>query len=557
MRNLTGLVLGLLLLCVPVAVSPRADAPKIVEFGSTFREPLGGIVLGSDGAIWARECNGVARLTRYGSVSEYRIPYDGEADCRTQETASGIGALLGGVWIDGGASVLRFAAGSIRAYAWTGPIGGDPLIPAGAATHYVDEHYLSALSSASGGSVLAFAQLKSEPGMLTGGEIVRFLPDGSVRHLATVERHGYVTQVGAVAQGPDGSVWFTEPAANRVARVTPDLVLHEYRDGIPMGASPLGIAIDTDGTAWFSDATRSTIEHIALDGTVLAVYGNGLSPTNAPGGPVITSDGAIWFRETMAWHPRVARLGPDGTLTEYGDPFGGYAGTLQVSGNGVMGIAASAPYRGFEDRRAVRLDPDGSTHSVGTAGCLMASSNFACLPSLRPRGTLQYRASAPQSAAIGPDGNLWFTDQYQSAIGRIDKSGNLTYFTRGLTRWNSGPQYITVGPDGALWFTEMRDRVGRITLDGHITEFTGILPHRCFPGGIVAGRDGNLWFTIYHGNELVRLTTRGVMTRFRHGIYPSRGNDSYVPDSVPFADSQGRIWFNEPQGGRIARATPA
>ncbi|MDQ2865223.1 MAG: hypothetical protein M3R51_03265 [Candidatus Eremiobacteraeota bacterium] len=60
---------------------------------------------------------------------------------------------------------------------------------------------------------------------------------------------------------------------------------------------------------------------------------------------------------------------------------------------------------------------------------------------------------------------------------------------------------------------------------------------------------------IYHGNELVRMTPRGVVTRFRNGIYPSRGSDDNVPDSVPTLYAHGNIWFNKPQGGRIAKAT--
>lgn len=123
-----------------------------------------------------------------------------------------------------------------------------------------------------------------------------------------------------------------------------------------------------------------------------------------------------------------------------------------------------------------------------------------------------------------------------------------------MSRWRSGPQHIIVGPDGALWFTEVRDRIGRITLDGRINEFSDGIPFRSFVGGIVAGRDGYLWFTLYNGNELVRMTPGGTITRYRKGIYPSRGFDE-APLSVPVADAAGNIWFNEPQGGRIARAT--
>src|SRR5262245_22661777 len=69
---------------------------------------------------------------------------------------------------------------------------------------------------------------------------------------------------------------------------------------------------------------------------------------------------------------------------------------------------------------------------------------------------------------------------------------------------NSGPEGITAGPDGALWFTENRDKIGRITTGGAVTEFA--LPARSSPQGIAAGPDGALWFTEVDGNKIGRIT---------------------------------------------------
>lgn len=80
----------------------------------------------------------------------------------------------------------------------------------------------------------------------------------------------------------------------------------------------------------------------------------------------------------------------------------------------------------------------------------------------------------------------------------------------------AGPQGIAAGPDGNVWFTEeFGGRIGRITPAGVITEFPigrpvpgcdpDIEPCGVRPGGIAAGPDGNLWFTEYNGGRIGRV----------------------------------------------------
>jgi streptogramin lyase len=274
---------------------------------------------------------------------------------------------------------------------------------------------------------------------------------------------------------------------------------------------------------------------------------------------VITADGALWFCETLTFHPRIVRFSPDGSVNEL-------ANFADEDTPWLAPIGSSVALRSIlpNEMQEWTLHPDVKVvsatgeiaHLRTTAlGCNMAQPLYFCLLARGEFRWLHKPSILGDDFVLGPDGNVWFADAWHSAVGRVTPAGRVRYFTRGLTRWNSGPQHLTVGPDGAVWFTEIRSRVGRIGMDGRITEFSAGIPHRSFLGGIVTGPDGNLWFTLYHGNELARITPRGDVRRFRRGIFPSRGNDDNTVDSVPFVDRSGNIWFNEPQGGRIARAT--
>ena len=61
---------------------------------------------------------------------------------------------------------------------------------------------------------------------------------------------------------------------------------------------------------------------------------------------------------------------------------------------------------------------------------------------------------------------------------------------------NSNPSGLVAGPDGNLWFTEAyADKIGMINPTTHvITEFP-IPTADSYPYSIAAGPDGNLWFT--------------------------------------------------------------
>ena len=157
----------------------------------------------------------------------------------------------------------------------------------------------------------------------------------------------------------------------------------------------------------------------------------------------------------------------------------------------------------------------------------------------------------PQGIAVGPDGNLWFTEYTANQIGRVTSAGVITEFP--IPSANSGPWGIVAGPDGNLWFTErLAHNVGRITPAGVVTEFPG----PTHPLGVIAaGADGNLWFNVV-GPTVCRITPTGTVTEFPVPTVGAQCNGLA-------AGPDGNLWFTEtsfldPNAiGKIGRITTA
>ena len=113
-----------------------------------------------------------------------------------------------------------------------------------------------------------------------------------------------------------------------------------------------------------------------------------------------------------------------------------------------------------------------------------------------------------------------------------------TLNTFALPTAGSAPSGIVAGPDGNLWFTEANtDKIGRITPSGVVTEFAIPTPGSS-PLSIAAGSDGNLWFTEVNAFQIGRITTSGVVTEFH---LPTTG---FKPISIT-AGPDGALWFTD------------
>jgi hypothetical protein len=171
-----------------------------------------------------------------------------------------------------------------------------------------------------------------------------------------------------IAAGPDGNLWFTEPDANKIGRITPAGKVTEFPTGISSNASLGAITAGPDGNVWFTENPESgtgaigritpagQVTEFTSAGQVTAVSSpiSGLAELSAiAAGP----DGALWFPEYI----------PD---TQLPSSESNYPQRLEI---GRITTSGSCPKAKIESRHAI-VSNKGATHvtlhcSTGPGPC--------------------------------------------------------------------------------------------------------------------------------------------------------------------------------------------
>jgi virginiamycin B lyase len=170
-------------------------------------------------------------------------------------------------------------------------------------------------------------------------------------------------------------------------------------------------------------------------------------------------------------------------------------------------------------------------------------------------------SDGPGDIERGPDGNLWLIAARASSIVRLTPQGEATYFSIPGLDQPTTLVAIAVGPDGNLWFTDSSQppRIGRINTAGEVTMFPAPDPPQgsffpVTPTDITTGPDGHLYFTDYQGTRIGRVATDGTMTLIP--IVPEDLDISVLPAGIT-TGPDGNLWFADRGNGAIFRMTPA
>jgi len=177
-----------------------------------------------------------------------------------------------------------------------------------------------------------------------------------------------------------------------------------------------------------------------------------------------------------------------------------------------------------------------------------AASPLAVVEYQIPRGQ-----AFPHDPAVGADGIVWYTDQSNSFIGRLDPTtGKITDYPTPTPA--SAPHGIVVAPDGGVWYTAQRiSKLGRLDpRTGRIEEFA--LPAGARDPHTPLIRKGMVWFTVQQGNTYGRFDPRTHVAKV--WTVPTRGALPYGMVNAP----DGSIWvalFGTNKLGRIDAETGA
>lgn len=278
-----------------------------------------------------------------------------------------------------------------------------------------------------------------------------------------------------------------------------------------VGTRPMSIAVDAGGTIWFID--DGSDELIAMD-----------------------ANGNVSERLKLRTHGTERRLlagaASDETFLWLSDSAENSLTQFRISGE------TKVTYIG-EDISGLAL---GANDSIW-----VADLNVAVHELTRTGDPVMTRPAAPSaSITVDGDGNVWWPEAGQYALVRLTLDGE----TQPFEVSDGNPTDLCWGPDGAIWYVDnYHHQVGRRTPSASGRTFD--LPINSSPESIVAGKDQAVWFTERAANAIGRISVKGTnaMTHYR---IPTPASESYGIAVAP----DGTLWFSESNSGKIGRLIP-
>jgi streptogramin lyase len=258
-------------------------------------------------------------------------------------------------------------------------------------------------------------------------KIVRVTTSGVVQ--AFTNSSGDSTDLGDIALGPDGNVWF--PETRHLGMITPAGVITEIPYPASFGVpNQYGtITTGSDGDLWFNETGDNSIVKYVIATQKFTEFkppGTGCTPA----GLVKAKDNNVWFTCTQQ-PPQVGRITKAGNIKLFPGG-GGFSGeeTFQIATLGADGN----PWYSSPDT--------GSIFRVNTSNGAVTSFSPPFISGERP-----------DSVAAGPDGNIWVTTVGLSNV-YIRVFNPMTLSPRSITFSNPGTsENVTVTENGTTAWT--------------------------------------------------------------------------------------------------------
>jgi len=345
------------------------------------------------------------------------------------------------------------------------------------------------------------------------------------------------------------------PATHTPLQVAGGLAINEF----PLPTTPItnppngpeGIAAGPDGDLWFNISFSGQIGRATPAGavTVFNLPNVNAGPIDIARGP----DSNLWFAEygngNDVFDQFLGRISPTApyTITQYPAPLLGAENAVTTSIYlQLWGVAAGPDgnvwFTEYNNHAIGRMKTD------GTGGVAFSTP----LGLTNPTDSPSFQGSYPSEITVGPDGNLWYADEGGDRIGMVPINvTNSSQIQEFVLNSGAGPCGITAGPDGNVWFAEQDgDYIGKISLQpatyGSITYYATPMADT----NEMTSALGVLWVTEAVPNRIAKVTVDGSFTEYN---IPTAGADPYGIHLGP----DGNVWFTENFGNRIGQIVVA
>jgi streptogramin lyase len=266
-------------------------------------------------------------------------------------------------------------------------------------------------------------------------------PTGSVSEYCFAPFTGGSHYLEGIVSGPDGNRWFTE--STHIGRITPAGAITEF--ALPTSNSmPEALVVGPDGNLWFIEEAAKAIGRITPQGvvTVFPLPAGDTFPVGLAAGP----DGALWF-DTGLMNASGLYNSWIGRMTTSGKASVIYAPDPRTLAS-FTGLTAGPDHNLWFTESIITGNTSGSSgKDVDRVGRLTPSGTLTLFPL-----SLSTNSQIVGSIVAGPDGNLWFAEEFGSTIGRITPSGQITLFP--LPDSTAGVPSMAPGPGRAVWFVQ-------------------------------------------------------------------------------------------------------
>ncbi len=311
-----------------------------------------------------------------------------------------------------------------------------------------------------------------------------------------------------------------------------------YVDGAGTGAqfnNPQGVSVDSKGNVYVSDTYNNIIRAITPNGVVSTIAGiptlgymDGPAATAqfyAPGGSAFDSQGNLYVADYG--NNMIRKITPAGVVSTYaGNGTAGYRNGAATSAN-LTGTTDTLAY--FNNPQAVAVDAAGNVYVADRGNNvirkILTTGRVITIAGTRTAGYVDATDelasfSSPSGVAVDASGNVYVSDQGNSAIRKINPSNVVTTIAGGLTQPGllNLPAALTIDKSGNLYIVDEGGRIFEYTSANVLYNLAGALNKSGLvngfgttalfsnPQGIAIDANGNIYVADQYNNCIRKIT---------------------------------------------------